>query len=149
MRQAMTKAVAIGLLVFLSSCDGGPRHDRRLYTKGAEARLRDSEITIETFAPTRTAKVVETRRVRCFDGTAHATVTKPKRQGEADLSPDLYGKIWGKLLAKDAFSLNVEPAAADGGLYHLIRLRLLYVMLLSTKLLEVCLLNIQVILFLP
>lgn len=122
MRYMMTM-VMVGIVVCLSGCGGGPRPGP-LYTVGSERQLRDSEIVIETFSPTRTAKVIETRRIRCSDGVVHATVTKPQRRGEGDLSQKLYGKIWARLLAKDAFALKVEPAVTDGGLYHLIRLRL-------------------------
>ena len=122
--QYMMTMVMVGIVVCLSGCGGGPRQDRRLYSVGSEPQLRDSEIVIETFSPTRTAKVIETRRIRCSDGVVHATVTKPQRRGEGELSQKLYGKIWAGLLAKDAFALKVEPAVTDGGLYHLIRLRL-------------------------
>lgn len=121
----MMAMVMVGIIVFLSGCGGGPRQDRRLYnTVGSERLPIDSEIVIETFSPTRTAKVIETRRIRCADGAVHATVTKPQRRGQGELSQNLYSKIWARLLAKDAFALKVEPAVIDGGLYHLIRLRL-------------------------
>ncbi len=121
--QCKTTLVMAVLLLCLSAC-GGPNHDRRLYTTGSSPQLRDSEIVIETFSPMRTAKVIETRRIRCTAGKIHANIAKLRRRGAADLSDALYGEIWGRLLSKDVFALKVEAAAADGGLYHLVRLRL-------------------------
>lgn len=123
MQRKMIGAV-LGICMLMAGCSGGPSHDRRLFSRGDTPLLLDSEIVIETFAPTRTAKAIETRRIQCLHGTISATVKKPRRGGEGQLSEKLYSRLWQVLLEKDAFSLEVEPAAADGGLYHLIRIRL-------------------------
>ena len=97
--------------------------------QGHEAAVHPAALTIprqpvklRIFRPTPARRLSRVRRSASWRRGAH--LHQLQRRGEGDLSQNLYGKIWARLLAKDAFALKVEPAVTDGGLYHLIRLRL-------------------------
>mgnify|MGYP001804156541 CR=1 FL=1 len=87
-------------------------------------QLQESEIRLETYRPGRTLTDPDLRLLGARDGRVQGQVRTHSKEGEAEVPLDAYGKLWRVLRDGGAMLMEREAPARDGGLYHLVRLRM-------------------------
>ncbi len=119
--------LATCLAGLLLGCGSGRGASSYLYEQdGGEARLRDSEIRMETERYRQGGPGPDVRSIRCKDGRITARYESPARRqaGEAEIPLATYSKIWAEVMERAGWGAKPEVPDPQGGFYHFIRFRL-------------------------
>jgi len=116
------------LMILLGLVSGCASSDSRLYEDGDPGRLKDGTIRVTTQWTPGEEEGADVRVLRARAGKVTCSHISPAHGHFVGEVPEKeWVRLWSRLLAAKPFSrarYKVEPPAAQGGPYHLIRLQL-------------------------